>query len=167
MKIRCGVVMCIVATASLLFSGCGASSTRERDASASRQVPSWQTEARQQPATQRGANVVSQTYPCGSCGILRIDKAMPKQVQLNSPFDYTVNPSLSVSGDSAGMSWFGYSAATAIELAPGESVRFTETVFGGPAYEPPPATVPEPITMGALGAALLGLGGYLRKRCTI
>lgn len=34
--------------------------------------------------------VVSRTYPCAECGIIRVDKAMPKEVEPNQPFDYTI-----------------------------------------------------------------------------
>jgi uncharacterized repeat protein (TIGR01451 family) len=36
-----------------------------------------------------GMNLVSRTYPCDG-GILRLDKAIPEQVQINTPFEYTI-----------------------------------------------------------------------------
>lgn len=35
-------------------------------------------------------NVVSQTYPCGSCGVIRLDRWMPTQVLRGVPFMYTI-----------------------------------------------------------------------------
>ena len=43
----------------------------------------------QQPSAPR-SNVVSQTYLAEMGGILRLDKQMPGQVQLNTPFEYTI-----------------------------------------------------------------------------
>jgi uncharacterized repeat protein (TIGR01451 family) len=37
-----------------------------------------------------GSPTVSRSYPCGSCGIIRLDKTMPSEVQLNAPFNYTI-----------------------------------------------------------------------------
>jgi uncharacterized repeat protein (TIGR01451 family) len=37
-----------------------------------------------------GANMVSMTYPSASYGIIQIDKAMPREVRLKQPFDYTI-----------------------------------------------------------------------------
>jgi uncharacterized repeat protein (TIGR01451 family) len=40
--------------------------------------------------TEAGSSVVSRTYPWPECGIVRLDKSMPKEVGLNSQFDYTI-----------------------------------------------------------------------------
>ena len=70
-------------TTCLLVNGCGRG--RKKPAKA------WTPPARTQPSqVSDGPNVVSRTYPCGSCGILRLDKRMPEQVQLNDPFQYTI-----------------------------------------------------------------------------
>ena len=37
-----------------------------------------------------GPATVSRGYPCESCSVIRIDKVMPAEVQLNAPFDYTI-----------------------------------------------------------------------------
>jgi uncharacterized repeat protein (TIGR01451 family) len=39
---------------------------------------------------QESVNTVSRIYPCAGCGVIRVDKKMPEEVQLNSPFDYTI-----------------------------------------------------------------------------
>lgn len=46
----------------------------------------------------------------------------------SNAFDYTVNTSLSPS-DTAGLSWFGRTAASALEVAPGGSIRLTQTIY--------------------------------------
>ncbi len=42
------------------------------------------------PAMECGPYAVSRTHPCSTCGIVKLDKNMPKEVQLNRPFDYTI-----------------------------------------------------------------------------
>jgi uncharacterized repeat protein (TIGR01451 family) len=37
-----------------------------------------------------GSSVVSRTYPWPECGIVQLDKIMPKEVGLNKPFNYTI-----------------------------------------------------------------------------
>jgi len=37
-----------------------------------------------------GSSVVSRTYPWPECGIVQLDKIMPKEVGLNKPFSYTI-----------------------------------------------------------------------------
>jgi uncharacterized repeat protein (TIGR01451 family) len=41
-------------------------------------------------ATECGPYVVSRTYPTSTSGIVKLDKNMPKEVQLNGSFDYTI-----------------------------------------------------------------------------
>ena len=40
--------------------------------------------------SEAGSSVVSRTYPWPECGIVQLDKAMPKEVGLNKPFSYTI-----------------------------------------------------------------------------
>ena len=42
------------------------------------------------PKSPCGPYNVSRSYPCKDCGIIRLDKTMPAQVQLNAPFQYTI-----------------------------------------------------------------------------
>ena len=37
-----------------------------------------------------GSSIVSRTYPWAECGIVQLDKTMPKEVGLNKPFTYTI-----------------------------------------------------------------------------
>lgn len=37
-----------------------------------------------------GSSVVSRTYPWPECGIVQLDKVMPKEIGLNKPFNYTI-----------------------------------------------------------------------------
>src|SRR4030042_3905473 len=37
-----------------------------------------------------GSSMVSRTYPWPECGIVQLDKIMPKEVGLNKPFNYTI-----------------------------------------------------------------------------
>ena len=37
-----------------------------------------------------GPYIVTRTYPCKSCGEMKLEKTMPKQVQINTPFEYTI-----------------------------------------------------------------------------
>jgi uncharacterized repeat protein (TIGR01451 family) len=38
-----------------------------------------------------GATVLSRTYPWAECGIVQVDKIMPKEVGMDKPFNYTIN----------------------------------------------------------------------------
>jgi uncharacterized repeat protein (TIGR01451 family) len=40
--------------------------------------------------SEAGSYVVSMTYPWPECGVVRVDKTMPKEVELNKPFDYYI-----------------------------------------------------------------------------
>jgi len=42
------------------------------------------------PVNECGPFTVSRSYPCEGCGVIRVDKSMPREVQLNAPFDYTI-----------------------------------------------------------------------------
>jgi uncharacterized repeat protein (TIGR01451 family) len=35
-------------------------------------------------------HIISRTYPCAECGTIQLDKTMPKEVELNQPFDYSI-----------------------------------------------------------------------------
>jgi uncharacterized repeat protein (TIGR01451 family) len=37
-----------------------------------------------------GSSVISRTYPWPECGIVQLDKVMPKEIGLNKPFNYTI-----------------------------------------------------------------------------
>ena len=54
--------------------------------------PEPQPEQSPQPVVlkQTAPIVVARTYPCGNCGILRMDKRMPEEVAINAPFAYTI-----------------------------------------------------------------------------
>ncbi len=41
-------------------------------------------------ARQLGPNEVACTYPCSDCGIVKIEKVMPKQVNVKEPFEYQI-----------------------------------------------------------------------------
>ncbi len=40
--------------------------------------------------SEAGSSAVSRTYPWPECGIVRLEKNMPKEVNLNSPFEYSI-----------------------------------------------------------------------------
>ena len=40
--------------------------------------------------TETGSYEVSRTYPWPECGVVQLDKTMPKEVELNKPFDYFI-----------------------------------------------------------------------------
>ena len=42
------------------------------------------------PASECGPFTVSRSYPCPGCGIIQLDKTMPREVHLNASFDYTI-----------------------------------------------------------------------------
>jgi hypothetical protein len=95
---------------------------------------------------------------------------------VSTAFDYTPTAQ-DVTSDSDGLSWFGRNAATAINIAPGDTVRFTQTIFGsapnapppgaggpdgGPGPGPGPIGVPEPGSLALLAAGLALT--WLRRR---
>jgi len=40
--------------------------------------------------SENNSNIISRIFPCAECGIVRVDKAMPQQVEPNLPFDYSI-----------------------------------------------------------------------------
>jgi uncharacterized repeat protein (TIGR01451 family) len=40
--------------------------------------------------SESGSSIVSKTYPWAECGVVQLDKVMPKEVGLNKPFTYTI-----------------------------------------------------------------------------
>ena len=48
------------------------------------------TESKLVAFTETGSYEVSRTYPWPECGIVQLDKTMPKEVELNKPFDYFI-----------------------------------------------------------------------------
>jgi hypothetical protein len=79
---------------------------------------------------------------------------------VGTAFDY-VTTGLNVTGDSAGLSWWGRFSGSAIEIGPGQSVRFTQVLFGVLPDEPPPNVIPEPVTSTL---CLMGLGALALRR---
>jgi len=76
---------------------------------------------------------------------------------VGTAFDYTP-AGAGVTGDSAGLTYWGRTAGTAVEIAPGGAVRFTTAVFGvAPDAPPPGGIIPEPSTI-LVWSVLAGLG---------
>lgn len=48
------------------------------------------TETGMVTVTESGSSIISRTYPWPECGIVRLDKDMPKEVSLNKPFEYSI-----------------------------------------------------------------------------
>ena len=40
--------------------------------------------------SESGSSIVSKTYPWAECGVVQLDKTMPREVGLNKPFNYTI-----------------------------------------------------------------------------
>ncbi|UCG47390.1 MAG: DUF11 domain-containing protein [Phycisphaerales bacterium] len=40
--------------------------------------------------TESGLYLVSRVYPCAECGAIRLEKVLPKEVELTKPFDYSI-----------------------------------------------------------------------------
>lgn len=76
---------------------------------------------------------------------------------VGTAFDYTTTGA-DVTGDSAGLSWFGRTAGSAVVIGSGDTVRFTQTIYAvAPGAVPPGSTVPEPGSLALLGLGLVAL----------
>jgi hypothetical protein len=73
-------------------------------------------------------------------------------------FDYILGGG-NVTGDSAGLSYFGMTAGSALVVGPGGTLRMTQTIYAvPPGEEPGGGTVPLPPTALLLGLGVVGLG---------
>ncbi|MHC4487862.1 MAG: hypothetical protein ACYSW7_01610 [Planctomycetota bacterium] len=50
----------------------------------------FEVEPEPTPISQPTPHIISRTYPCAECGTIQLDKIMPKEVELNQPFDYSI-----------------------------------------------------------------------------
>lgn len=78
----------------------------------------------------------------------------------STSYDYIVDPTRNVTGDSAGLSYFTR------EIGAGQTVRLTQVIFATPPNAQPPAnSVPEPSSMmSILGLGLLGGSSLLKRK---
>lgn len=82
---------------------------------------------------------------------------------VGTAFDYTPT-GLNVTGDSAGLSWFGRTANTALTIAPGQTLRLTQTIYAVPPGQQPPGSVPEPETLLLMGLGFASLVAVRRRK---
>lgn len=55
-----------------------------------REEPSADIRSEMVAVSESGSSIVSKTYPWAECGIVQLDKVMPREVGLNKPFTYTI-----------------------------------------------------------------------------
>lgn len=79
-------------------------------------------------------------------------------------FDYTPTGA-NVTADSAGLSWFGRTAQTALTVAPGQTLRLTQTIYAvPPGGQPPGGNVPEPASLALMGLGFAALAATRRRK---
>jgi len=87
---------------------------------------------------------------------------------IGTAFGYTTNGLYNVTGDSAGLSYFGATANTALGVAAGQTIRLTQTIYAVPPGGSIPGggggTVPEPATLALLSLGLAGMGMMRRRK---
>ena len=80
----------VLLVSALLAAGCG-QPCGSQPAPVAKPAPAPPPPVMPKPAMgQCGPYTASQAYPCKSCGIIRLDRVMPSEVQLKAPFDYAI-----------------------------------------------------------------------------